>query len=75
MNKACDRCGKPVNKYGIVFKFRGLFKKFTNNIDEVIIQRREGELHPEYHNYEFYGKMDLCEECTENFEEWMNQGK
>jgi hypothetical protein len=72
MSKACDRCGKAVHKHGITFKFKGLIKKFINNIDEIIYRERDGEPHPEYRDFEFYGKMDLCEECTNEFAEWLS---
>lgn len=61
-----------MGEYGLSFNLIGKVKRFIQSLDLIIYRQRDGEKHPEYTDYDFTSKLNLCEDCAEEFTEWLN---
>lgn len=72
MAKACDRCGKPIGKYGLTVKIKGTCKIFITDIDRVFRRYKEGHPSPEYDAYSLKGEKEFCENCLDSYVNWLS---
>lgn len=75
MAKACNRCEKSIRQFNMQFKMTGVVKRYIDNIDRIMMRKREGHSTPEYDIMKISGKIDLCEDCQESFAKWLSESK